>query len=75
MVRFIQTTITNTLRTIPNQQMSSTTNAVTAKLAKRANVHKQLEERRKQLEEEAEQECLEEERLMEELEEMKAEEE
>ena len=75
MVRFIQTTITNTLRTIPNQQMSSTTNAVAAKLAKRANVHKQLEERRKQLEEEAEQECLEEERLMEELEEMKAEEE
>ena len=55
--------------------MSSTTNDVAAKIAERANVRKRLEERRKQLEEEAEQECLEEERLAKELEEMKVEEE
>ena len=55
--------------------MSSNTNAVTAKLAKHANVRKQLEERHKQLEEEAEQEHLKEERLAQELEEMRAEEE
>ena len=49
--------------------MSSTADAVAAKLAERANVRKQLEHC-KQLEEEAEQE-----RLTKELEEMKAEEE
>ena len=43
--------------------MSSTTNAVAAKLAERTNVHKQLKECCKQLELEAEQEHLEEERL------------
>ena len=55
--------------------MSSTTNNVAAKLAECANAHKQIEEHRKQLEEEAEQECLKKERLAKELEEMRAEEE
>ena len=55
--------------------MSSTANDIAAKLAKRANVRKQIEECRKQLEEEAEQERLKEERLAKELEEMRAEEE
>ena len=55
--------------------MSSTTNDVAAKLAERANARKQLEERRRQLEEEAERERLKEERHAKELEEMKAEEE
>ena len=55
--------------------MSSTTNAVTAKLAERANACIQLEEHCKQLEEEAEQERLEEERLAKELQEMRVEEE
>ena len=55
--------------------MSSTTNAVAAKLAERANTCKLLKEHRKQLEEQAEQEHLEEERLVKELEEMRAEEE
>jgi len=41
--------------------MSSSTNVVAAKLAERMNARKQLEERRKQLELEAEQERLEEE--------------
>ena len=76
LVRFIQTTITNTLRTNTQiNKMSSTANDVAAKLAERANARKQLEERRMQLEEEAEQECLKEERLAKELEEMRAEEE
>ena len=51
--------------------MSSTTNAVTAKLAKLANTHKQNEEHCKELELEAERERLEEEQLAKELEEMK----
>ena len=55
--------------------MLSTTNAVAAKLAELMNAHKQNKECRKQLELEAEQECLEEERLTKELEEMRVEEE
>ena len=55
--------------------MSSTANTVAAKLAERANTCKQLEEHHRQLEEEAEQERLEEERLAKELEEMRVEEE
>ena len=55
--------------------MSSTTNAITAKLTERANAHKQLKECRRQLEEDAEQERLEEERLAKELEKMRVEEE
>ena len=75
LVCFIQTTTTNTLHTIPKSTMSSTANAVTAKLAKCTNTHKQLEEHRRQLELEAEQEHLEEERLAKEPEEVRAEEE
>jgi hypothetical protein len=52
--------------------MSST---ITAKLTELANAHKQNEEHHKELELEAEWEHLEEERLVKELEEMRAEEE
>ena len=75
LVRFIQTTTTNNLRTIPKSTMSSTANAVAAKLAECINAHKQLKERRRQLELEAEQEHLEEERLAKDLEEVRVEEE
>ena len=55
--------------------MSSTINAIAAKLAECANAHKQLEKHCRQLGLEAEQERLEEERLTKELEEMRVEEE